>query len=186
MFKCEHEEDYDIIQFIKNYNIDWKKTKKCKNITSLHECVVKYKNLNEGAVADYIPALAKVDPKMFGIVLITVDGKIYSAGDIKSEVSIQSISKVFTMAKVMEESGVDSISKNMGVDATGQIFNPIVAIEQYQGKQMNPMVNPGAITATSMIKGKNEKEVWNSIIGTYNDFAGRKLSVLQDVYKSEA
>ena len=146
----------------------------------------RYKGLEEGANADYIPALARVDPNLFGIVLVTVDGKVYSVGDITTEVSIQSISKVFTMARVMEESGPDAILNNMGVDATGQVFNSIVAIEQYQGQQMNAMVNPGAITATSMIKGKTGEDIWKTIIGTYNDFAGRKLSVLEDVYKSEA
>ena len=146
----------------------------------------KYKDLDEGANADYIPALAKVDPDVFGIVLVTVDGDVYSVGDIKTEVSIQSISKVFTMARVMEESGTDAIFDNMGVDATGQVFNSIVAIEQYKGQQMNAMVNPGAITATSMIKGADEKEVWNTILGTYDDFAGRKLTVMEDIYKSEA
>ena len=146
----------------------------------------KYKGLEEGANADYIPALAKVDPNLFGIVLVTVDGKVYSVGDIKTEVSIQSISKVLTMAKVMEESGPDAIAGNMGVDATGQVFNSITAIEQYKGQQMNALVNPGAITATSMVKGADEIEVWESILGTYDDFAGRKLSVMEDIYKSEA
>jgi len=146
----------------------------------------KYKGLDEGAVADYIPALAKVDPKVYGIALVTVDGKVYTAGDLKTEVSIQSISKVFTMAKVMDESGTQAIYDNMGVDATGQVFNSIVAIEQYKGSEMNAMVNPGAITATSMVKGKNYDEIWNSISNYYNDFAGRKMSVLEDVYKSEA
>jgi glutaminase len=74
----------------------------------------------------------------------------------------------------------------MGVDATGQVFNSIVAVEQYKGAEMNPLVNPGAITATSMVKGANKDEIWNKIIGTYNDFAGRSLSVNQEVYKSEA
>jgi glutaminase len=154
--------------------------------TVLKTAYDKYKDLDEGANADYIPALAEVDPNLFGIVLVTVDGDVYSVGDVKTEVSIQSISKVFTMARVMEESGTDAILENMGVDATGQVFNSIVAIEQYQGQQMNAMVNPGAITATSMINGKNAEAVWETILGTYNDFAGRKLSVLEDVYKSEA
>src|SRR4029079_12017804 len=83
----------------------------------------KYRTLKEGKNADYIPALAKVDPNVYGLALVTVDGKVYTAGDLKTEVSIQSISKVFTMALVMEESGVDSIPANMGVDATGQVFN---------------------------------------------------------------
>ncbi|MEN8204893.1 MAG: glutaminase A [Pseudomonadota bacterium] len=146
----------------------------------------KYRDLEEGANANYIPALADMDPDLFGIVLVTVDGDVHSVGDVGTEVSIQSISKVFTMARVMEESGTDAIFNNMGVDATGQVFNSIVAIEQYQGQEMNAMVNPGAIATTSMIKGANEKEVWETIIGTHNDFAGRRLSVLEDVYKSEA
>jgi glutaminase len=113
----------------------------------------KYKDIKEGKNADYIPALAKVDPKIYGIALVTTDGQVYTAGDIKSEVSIQSISKVFTMAKVIEEQGPDAIANNMGVDATGQAFNSIVAVEQYKGAEMNPLVNPGAITATSMVSG---------------------------------
>src|SRR5687768_11086502 len=68
----------------------------------------KYKNLKEGANADYIPALAKVDSNIYGIALVTTDGKVYTVGDIQSEVSIQSISKVFTMALVMEEQGVEA------------------------------------------------------------------------------
>lgn len=145
-----------------------------------------YRNLEEGANADYIPALAKVDPRVYGIALVTTDGKVYTAGDLKTQVSIQSISKVFTMARVMDESGPQSIYDNMGVDATGQVFNSIVAIEQYKGAEMNAMVNPGAITATSMVKGNSYDDIWNGILNYYSDFAGRKLTVLEDVYKSEA
>jgi len=153
---------------------------------ALKAAYAKYKDLKEGANADYIPALAKVDPNIYGIALVTVDGKVYTTGDVKSEVSIQSISKVFTMAKVMEEQGTQAIFDNMGVDATGQAFNSIVAVEQYRGAEMNAMVNPGAITATSMVKGANRDEIWNKILGYYSDFAGRQLSVNQEVYKSEA
>src|SRR5580765_871509 len=85
----------------------------------------KYKSLQEGKNADYIPALAKVDPNLFGIAVVSVDGKMYTAGDIKSEVSIQSISKVFTLANVLQESGPAAVRDNIGVDATGQVFNSI-------------------------------------------------------------
>jgi glutaminase len=153
---------------------------------ALKAAYTKFQNLKEGKNADYIPALAKVDSNIFGIALVTVDGKVYTMGDIKSEVSIQSISKVFTMALVMEESGVDAIASNMGVDATGQVFNSIVAVEQYKGAEMNAMVNPGAITATSMVKGANRAEIWKKVLGTHSDFAGRPLSVNQEVFKSEA
>ena len=89
----------------------------------------KYRTLKEGKNADYIPALAKVDPNLFGIAVVTPDGKVYTAGDIKTEVSIQSISKVFTMAQVIQEQGLDAIANRIGVDATGARFNSIIAIE---------------------------------------------------------
>lgn len=152
----------------------------------------KYKGLQEGKNADYIPALAKVDPNLFGIAVVTADGKVYTAGDVKTEVSIQSISKVFTMSQVIQEQGLDAIEKRIGVDATGARFNSIIAIEGVRtvvgtgAPEMNPLVNPGAISATSMVKGASADEVWKKIIGFHNDAAGRNLSVLQDVYKSES
>jgi glutaminase len=152
----------------------------------------KYKTLQEGKNADYIPALAKVDPNLFGIALVTPDGKVYTAGDIKTEVSIQSISKVFTMAQVIQEQGLDSVANRIGVDATGARFNSIIAVEAVKtvvgtgAPEMNPLVNPGAISATSMVTGGSADAVWAKIIGFHNDAAGRQLSVLQDVYKSES
>ena len=152
----------------------------------------KFRALKEGKNADYIPALAKVDPNLFGIAVVTADGKVYTAGDVKTEVSIQSISKVFTMAQVIQEQGLESIEKQIGVDATGMRFNSIVAVEAVRGTvgagapEMNPLVNPGAISATSMVKGASADEVWKKIIGFHNDSAGRPLTVIQDVYKSES
>ena len=127
-----------------------------------------------------------MDPNIFGIALVTTEGKVYTAGDITSEVSIQSISKVFTMAKVIEEQGAPSIENNMGVDATGQVFNSIVAVEQYKGAEMNAMVNPGAITTTSMLSGTSRDDIWNKLLAWYGDFAGRTLAVNQEVFKSES
>jgi len=158
--------------------------------TAVDAAYAKYKTLQEGKNADYIPVLAKVDRNLFGIAVITRDGKVYSAGDTSTQVSIQSISKVFTMARVIQDQGPESIEKRIGVDATGMKFNSIVAVEFAEkvlgGPEINPLVNPGAITATSMVQGATSDEVWAKIIGTYNDFAGRPLSVLDDVYKSES
>ena len=153
---------------------------------ALDAAYAQFKDLKEGANADYIPALAAVDPNIFGIALVTADGRVYTRGDVTSEVSIQSISKVFTMAKVIEEQGPAAIAQNMGVDATGQVFNSINAVEQYKGAEMNAMVNPGAITATSMVSGATREEIWNKILGYYGEFAGRPLSVNQEVFKSES
>ena len=151
-----------------------------------------FQNLKEGKNADYIPALAKVDPNLFGIALVTVDGKVFTAGDVTTEVSIQSISKVFTMAQVIQEQGLESIEKRIGVDATGARFNSIIAIEGVRSvvgtgaPEMNALVNPGAISSTSMVLGSNADAIWGKILGFHNDAAGRPLTVLQDVYKSES
>jgi glutaminase len=159
---------------------------------AVNAAFAKYKTLKEGKNADYIPALAKVDPNLFGIALVTTGGKVYTAGDLATEVSIQSISKVFTMAQVIQEQGADAIEKRIGVDATGARFNSIIAIEAVRGvvgtgaPEMNALVNPGAISATSMVTGGGADAVWGKIIGLHNDFAGRPLKVLQDVYKSES
>ena len=152
----------------------------------------KFRSLQEGKNADYIPALAKVDPNLFGIAVVTADGKVYTAGDVKTEVSIQSISKVFTMAQVIQEQGPEAIEKRIGVDATGARFNSIIAVEGVRtvigtgAPEMNPLVNPGAISATSMVTGSTSDAVWKKIMDFHNDSAGRQLTVLQDVYKSES
>jgi glutaminase len=158
--------------------------------SALDAAYAKYGTLEEGANADYIPALAKVDPNIYGIALVTADGKVYSAGDVKSEVSIQSISKVFTLAKVLDEQGPEAIANTIGVDATGMRFNSIVSVEFSQkalgGPEMNSLVNPGAIATTSMVKGANRDQIWNRILSYYSDFAGRQLSVNQEAFKSES
>jgi glutaminase len=153
---------------------------------ALDNAYAKVSKMKGGKNADYIPALAKVDPKIFGIAVVTVDGRVYTTGDVKSEVSIQSISKVFTLALVMDQVGPAAVEKNIGVDATGQAFNSIVAIEQYKGAEMNPLVNPGAIATTSMVKGDGRKGIWTNILNSYGVFAGRALSVNAEVFKSES
>src|SRR6187401_3080708 len=101
-------------------------------------------------------------------------------------VSIQSVSKVFTMAKVLEELGPKAVQDKIGVDATGMRFNSIVAVELQKGKEINPLVNPGAIASTSLIKGADSAAKWKSILQVHSDFAGRQLGIDWPVYVSEA
>jgi glutaminase len=145
-----------------------------------------FKDLKEGKNADYIKELATVDPNIFGIALITTDGKVYTMGDVSSMVSIQSVSKVFTMAKVIEEQGHQAVEDKIGVDATGMRFNSIVAVEMQKGKEINPLVNPGAIAATSLIGGSDSIAKWKNIMEIQSDFAGRQLTMNWPVYISEA
>lgn len=144
------------------------------------------KNVTEGKNADYIPALAEVNSNYFGICLVTVDGQVFTKGDVDPRFSIQSISKVFALARVIEEQGAQAIQDKVGVDATGDVFNSINAIEKKRGKDMNSCVNPGAIATTSLVKGNTYAEKWNSILAIHSDCAGEALGVNEPVYKSEA
>ena len=152
----------------------------------LDDAYNKFKDLKEGKNADYIKELANVDPNIFGIALVTVDGQVYTEGDIKSMVSIQSVSKVFTMAKVLEELGPQAVQDKIGVDATGMRFNSIVAVELQKGKEINPLVNPGAIAASSLIGGADSAAKWKNIVQVHSDFAARQLTLNGPVYISEA
>ena len=145
-----------------------------------------YRSLNDGKNADYIPALAQVPSTFFGIAVTGSDGKVHEAGDSKELFSIQSICKVFNAALVMQQSGDQMIEDSVGVDATGQVFNSITAIEQHRGKEMNPFVNPGAIATVGNVKGSSPDDVWNKILQFHSDCAGRQLEVNQPVYKSES
>jgi glutaminase len=153
---------------------------------ALDEAFTKFKDIKEGKNADYIKELAGVDSRIFGIALVTTDGVEYTKGDIDSRVSIQSVSKVFIMAKVIEEQGHQAVMEKIGVDATGEVFNSIVVVEQMRGKEINPLVNPGAIASTSLINGADSAAKWKSIIQVQSDFAGRPLSLNMPVYISEA
>ena len=151
----------------------------------VNEAYEKYKGDMGGKNADYIKALAKVDPKTFGIVVVDANGGIYKAGESEAQVSIQSISKVFTLALVMSERGSKFVQKMIGVNATGLPFNSIIAIELHNGSASNPFVNAGAIQTTSWVKAKDSKERWVKIAANMSAFAGRRLTLNDEVYKSE-
>jgi glutaminase len=144
--------------------------------------------VNAGKNADYIPILAKVDPKLFAIVLVTANGEVYESGNVKHPFSIQSVSKVFTLGRILEDLGRDAVEKKVGTGATGQPFNSIIAIEMQKKDHPagNPLVNPGAIASVSLVPGSSPNERWSHIIDTMSAFAGRPLTVDQIVYKSES
>jgi glutaminase len=154
--------------------------------SALHEAYETYKDLREGKNADFIQELERVDPNIFGIALITTDGRAHIQGDTNSRISIQSVSKVFTMARILEDLGPAAVEDKIGVDATGMRFNSIIAVELQKGKEINPLVNPGAIAASSLVSGADFAAKWESILQTHCDFAGEPLEVNEPVYRSEA
>lgn len=141
---------------------------------------------DRGANADYIPALAEVDPNLWGVSLVTVDGRSFDLGDADVPFSIQSVSKAFVLAIAMQAIGEQAIAEKVGVDATGRPFNSVSAIEDMPERSVNSLVNAGAITTTGLLPGDSYDERWTVIESGLEAFAGRDLTVLQDVYESEA
>lgn len=152
----------------------------------LREAYEKFKTDTSGKNADYIPYLAQVDPKLFGIAVVTTDNQVLTLGDVNYSFSIQSISKVFTLALAMEELGPNEVFQKVSSEPTGRPFNSPLAVVDMPTHTGNPLVNAGAIATTSLISGKDAQEKWNKILSFYSRAAGEKLSLIDEVYKSEA
>jgi glutaminase len=152
----------------------------------VREAYDKFKNDPGGKNADYIPYLAKVDSKLFGIAIVTTDNQELTLGDIQYSFSIQSISKVFSQALAMEELGPDKVFEKIGSEPTGRAFNSVFAVADMPSHTGNPYVNAGAISTVSLISGKTADEKWNKILDFYSKCAGEKLLLIDEVYKSEA
>ena len=139
-----------------------------------------------GKIADYIPALAQADPAHFGICIANTRGESLAVGDADHLFSIQSISKPFVFALVCDALGPDEAERLLGVDATGQPFNSVLAIELRADHTSNPMVNSGAIATTSLVAGTSAAERWDRVREGLSRFAGRRLELDERVYASES
>ena len=139
-----------------------------------------------GANASYIPALAKVPSNLFGLTAVTADGTVLETGDSSYPFAIESISKVFSMALVMEAVGAQEMLKKVGADPTGLPFNSVMALELHRGKPLSPLVNAGAMATVSLLPAANADEKWQKILDGYSQFAGHSLEVMDAVYTSEA
>jgi glutaminase len=153
---------------------------------AVNDAYNRFKDDTTGKNADYIPYLAKVDSKLFGIAVVTTDNRSYTLGDLTYAFSIQSISKVFTLALAMNELGPDMVFQKIGSEPTGRPFNSVAAVVDMPTHTGNPLVNAGAIATTSLISGGNADERWAKILAFYGKAAGEKLSLINEVYKSEA
>jgi glutaminase len=121
-------------------------------------------HIGEGKVANYIPALAKIDPKKFGMAVVTVNGETHVVGDAEEAFSIQSISKVFTLTLALGRMG-EGLWKRVGREPSGTPFNSIVQLEQEQGIPRNPFINAGAIVvADTLLSGHQPRETLGEIL----------------------
>ena len=150
------------------------------------EAYEKFRSDTSGKNADYIPFLAQVDSRMFGIAVVSTDNHAFSVGEVNYSFSIQSISKVYTLALAMEELGAGRVFDRIGSEPTGRAFNSVPAVVDMQTHTGNPLVNAGAIATTSLISGNDANEKWNKILNFYSKAAGEKLTLIDEVYKSEA
>jgi glutaminase len=153
---------------------------------SLDEAYARYLSDTSGKNADYIPYLAQVDSKLFGIAVVSTDNQSYSVGDTSYSFSMQSISKIYTLALALDELGADEVFDRIGNEPTGRPFNSVEAVVDMQTHTGNALVNAGAIATTSLILGATADDKWKTLLAFYSKVAGEKLSLIDEVYKSEA
>ncbi|MES1041586.1 glutaminase A [Peribacillus simplex] len=138
----------------------------CSSNEELQQLVDEAKKYtNMGTVADYIPALEKANPGDLSVAIYYPDGKGYCAGDVKGKMTLQSISKVLTLALVLMEKGEEYVFSYVGKEPTGDPFNSIAKLETNKpSKPLNPMINAGALTVTHMIAGNSVNERFQRIL----------------------
>jgi glutaminase len=142
----------------------------------------RFKPNTEGRKSEVYPVLASAPANLFGICIIATSGNVYAAGDFEHEFPIMSVSKPFIFALVCQFLGAQRACERLGVNATGLPFNAIEAIDRGDSGKTNPMVNPGAIAASSLVPGSTGEERWRFIQGGLSRFAGRALSLNEEVF----
>ncbi len=140
---------------------------------------------SDGEVATYIPELAKADPDLFGICLVSASGAVYEFGDTSVPFTVQSISKPFVYGLALEDNGLDEVISKVGVEPSGDAFNSI-SLEPETGRPLNPMINAGAIATAGLIQGNLPAARLRRILQGFSAFAGRELTLDETVYKSES
>ncbi|CAJ1495543.1 glutaminase A [[Mycobacterium] kokjensenii] len=146
--------------------------------------LAEHAGVDDGALASYIPELARVDPTGFGLSLSSSDGHVYESGDADVQFTMQSISKPFTYALALDQLGQAEVDQRVGVEPSGEGFNKI-SVDQVTNVPKNPMINAGAIVACSLIPGKTVGDRFDLLREFYSACAGRTLDFDAQVYGSE-
>jgi glutaminase len=153
--------------------------------TFLQELHTRYQPAREGAVASYIPELAKANPDSFGISVVTVDGQVFDVGNHSDLFTIQSISKPFVYGMALEDLGRERTMAKVGVEPTGDAFNSLIKLDEHSNRPHNPMVNAGAIATADLIQGADPTARLQRVLGGFRRYAGRDLNVDMGVFLSE-
>ncbi len=144
----------------------------------------RFRSDGEGTNANVYPALERVPRDLFGIAVVSTEGETFAAGASTYEFSIMSVSKPFVFALVCQAIGAALARERLGVNATGRAFNSLGAIESGDDGRTNPMVNSGAIAATSLAPGASPEARWRFLHEGLSRFAGRTLALNDEIYAS--
>ena len=152
----------------------------------LQEILTKVRDNRDGAVADYIPELAKAEPEYLGAAMCTTTGHVYSAGDDEVEFTLQSLSKPFVYALALQELGLSAVRDIVGMEPSGEAFNEL-SLNRDDHRPVNPMINAGAIAVTQLINGvDSEPAARVERLRTYfSRLAGRDLLIDDAMRSSE-
>jgi glutaminase len=150
-------------------------------IRSAHEDLARH---GHGRCSDVYPALERADPSHFAIAVTSVGGEQLSVGDHHVRFTLMSVSKPFVLASVCEEIGPERVRAAVGVNATGLAFNSATAVERSTDGRTNPMVNSGAIATTALTPGTDLESRWAFLRDELSKFAGRELTVDEEVLES--
>jgi glutaminase len=150
----------------------------------VNEAYERFKANTDGESSRVYPALAAMPEDAFGICVAATDGEVHVAGDAEQEFSLMSVSKPFMFALVCELLGPDDTRARLGVNSTGLPFNSLWAVERAADGRTNPMVNAGAIAATSLAPGDSVADRWRFIRDGLSRFAGRELVLDEEVFAS--
>lgn len=143
-----------------------------------------YRSDDSGKVATYIPELSKANPDHFGLAITSVQGQQFCVGDAQVPFTIQSCSKPFVYGIALQEHGREAVMKKIGVEPSGDPFNSIIKLDS-SGRPHNPLINAGAIAASSFIPGDTVEERMDVVLRTMGLYAGQRPQIDMDVYESE-
>ena len=150
----------------------------------MDEAYRRYRPEASGATSPTYPALSRVPGDLFGICLAGTSSRIYRAGDAGHEFAIMSVAKPFVFALACQALGAEEVRQKIGVNATGLPFDSLAAVERSADGRSNPMVNAGAIAATSLVPGDGIEAKWRFIREGLSRFAGHGLRLSDEVYAS--
>ncbi|WP_298088027.1 glutaminase A [uncultured Corynebacterium sp.] len=141
------------------------------------------RGITKGENADYIPALANVDPNLWATAVMSPDGDLYAFGDIDHKFTIQSISKPLVYGIAIEELGIEKVTERVGVEPSGDAFNEISLDKD--GRPVNPMINAGALAVHGLLQEHVGSSAEKLILEVMSKLANRELDADMQIGEEE-